>query len=150
VFAAFDARAGTTSSGSARVSSDHLAGELAGGLSVRQLLDRSGVLASANDLLGATAVVLPELVSFRRALTRLLGRPVGQSGSGPTCWVLYGELGEAREAAALVNAAADDGRLPTLGADHPFVAASTIDAGPSAQTSAQLPQPVSLDRRSSS
>ena len=38
-------------------------------------------LAAANDLGPAAALVEPGLVAFRRALTRVLGRPVGLSGS---------------------------------------------------------------------
>ena len=53
------------------MSSVHLAEELRSGLSAADLVARAGVLAVANDLLPATAAVLPGLVPFRRALTRL-------------------------------------------------------------------------------
>ena len=51
---------------------------------------------SANDLLPATALVVPTLVPFRRALSRLLQRPIGLSGSGPTLWALYPSRGRGR------------------------------------------------------
>ena len=38
---------------------------------------------------------LPGLVPFRRALSRVLGRPIGLSGSGPTLWALYPSEDEA-------------------------------------------------------
>ena len=75
--------------GAVRMSSAHLAEELRAGLGAADLVARAGVLASANDLLPATALVVPALVPFKRALTRMLGRPVGLSGSGPTLWALY-------------------------------------------------------------
>ena len=65
--------------GAVRMSSAHLAEELRAGLTADNLVARAGVLASANDLLPATALVVPALVPFRRALSRLLGatdRPV--------------------------------------------------------------------------
>jgi 4-diphosphocytidyl-2-C-methyl-D-erythritol kinase len=147
VFRAFDSAA-SPSTGQARLASEHLAEELERGLSARQLLDRAGVLASANDLLPATASIVPGIVPFRRALTRLLGRPVGQSGSGPTCWVLYGLLEEAEDAAAVVGAAVDDGRLPMLGDGQPFVSATTIPAGLGSHEPGVPSDPVILDRRS--
>ena len=77
-------------------------------------------------LLGSAAVVLPELVALRRGMARLLGRPVGLSGSGPTCWVLYSSLAEAEKAATLIHEAFRDGRLPDPGGGRPFVGATTI------------------------
>src|SRR5882672_7510581 len=97
--------------GIARRTSEHFASEFGSGLGVAQLIERAAVLASANDLAAAAAVVVPELVPFRRAVMRLLGRPVGLSGSGPTLWVLYPSLDEAEAAAAVVKAAIEDGRL---------------------------------------
>ena len=87
-FAAFDAGARLVG-GAARQASAHLADELRTGLRVADLLARASVLAAANDLAPAAAVVEPGLVPFKRALLRLLARPVGLSGSGPTHWALY-------------------------------------------------------------
>lgn len=126
VFAAFDAGARQTL-GSARMSSVHLAEELRPGLPGRTFVDRAGVLAAANDLLPATAAVVPELTGVRRGLGRLLGRPVGQSGSGPSLWVLYPSLAEAEAAAQLTRSALDDGRV-TVPSGRPFIAATTIRA----------------------
>jgi len=130
------------------MASEHLAGELERGLSARQLLDRASVLASANELLAATAAVVPGIVAFRRALTRLLGRPVGQSGSGPTCWALYGRLEEAQETSMVVTQAVEDERLPALGEGRPFVAATTLPASPAPEKHAIPSEPVTVDRRS--
>ena len=94
VFAAFDAIR-THGDGAVRQSSAHLAEELRAKLSAADLVARAGVLASANDLLPATALVVPELVPFKRALSRLLHRPIGLSGSGPTLWALYASEHEA-------------------------------------------------------
>ena len=69
-------------------SSRHLAGELQAGMTTARLMERAGILAVANDLVPATSDLVPALVPARRALARLLERPVGQSGSGPTLWVL--------------------------------------------------------------
>jgi 4-diphosphocytidyl-2-C-methyl-D-erythritol kinase len=125
VFAAWAAGA-MGEPGVARRTSEHFASEFGSGLSGRQLIERAGVLASANDLLAAAAVVVPGLVPLRRALTRLLGRPIGLSGSGPTLWALYPSLEAAEEAAAAVRAAVDEGAIPTPGERPPFVAATTM------------------------
>jgi len=125
VFAAFAAIRGT-GDGSVRSSSVHLASELGSGLSAADLAARAGVMAAANDLLPAVAVVLPELVPFRRALTRLLHRPIGLSGSGPTLWAIYPSLTEAAAAASAVTDAVADGSLAAPGAGPPFVIATTI------------------------
>jgi 4-diphosphocytidyl-2-C-methyl-D-erythritol kinase len=125
VFAAFAAIRGT-GDGAVRSSSDHLASELRGGLSAADLAARAGVMAAANDLLQAVALVLPELVPFRRALTRLLHRPIGLSGSGPTLWAVYPSHTDATEAAATVLAAVADGSLAVPGEGPPFVTATTI------------------------
>jgi len=128
VYAVFDgAIAG--GDGSVRMSSAHLAQELGNGLSATDLVARAGVLASANDLLPAALLVEPGLVPFRRALTRVLGRPIGLSGSGPTLWTLYPSHGEARSAAALVEAAIGDRTIPPLGAGPPSIIATTIHTG---------------------
>jgi 4-diphosphocytidyl-2-C-methyl-D-erythritol kinase len=125
VFAAFDAirRQGD---GAVRMSSAHLAEELRKGLTAADLVVRAGVLASANDLLPATALVVPTLVPFKRALSRLLGRPVGLSGSGPTLWALYPSEHEAADAAEVVRAHLRDGGLAAPGAREPFVTATAI------------------------
>ena len=97
--------------GSVRMSSVHLAEELRSGLSAADLVARAGVLTVANDLLPATAAVLPGIVAFRRALNRRLGRPLGLSGSGPTLWALYASESDAAAAADLVRASLRDGTL---------------------------------------
>ena len=74
VFAAFDAIR-THGDGAVRLTSMHLAEELRAKLSTADLVARAGAMTVANDLLPATALVVPELVPFRRALSRLLGRP---------------------------------------------------------------------------
>ena len=99
------------------------------GLRVVDLLARASVLAAANDLAPAAQVVEPGLVPFKRALLRLLARPVGLSGSGPTHWALYPSVDEATEAAELLREAFADGRLPTPGGRPPFTAATRILAG---------------------
>ena len=125
VFAAFDAIRGQ-GDGAVRQSSVHLAEELRAKLSAADLVARAGVLASANDLLPATSLVVPELVPFKRALSRLLHRPVGLSGSGPTLWALYASEPEARAAAEAVEAAVRDGTLVAPGPSAPFICATTI------------------------
>jgi 4-diphosphocytidyl-2-C-methyl-D-erythritol kinase len=112
--------------GVAARSSEHFAGEFGSGMSARQLLERAGVLAAANDLLPAAAAVVDGLTSFRRALTRLLGRPIGQSGSGPTLWALYPSLGDADLAAESVRAAVATGFVASPGDGPPFAAATTF------------------------
>ncbi len=127
-FQAWDAGA-RGAGGAARLASEHLAAELRSGLRVTDLLARASVLAAANDLAPAAAVLEPRLVPFKRALLRLLGRPVGLSGSGPTHWALYPSFGEAVTAADRVRSAIADGELPALGPKPPFVAATRIVAG---------------------
>ena len=127
-FAAFDAGA-RPAGGSAGQASAHLGDELRRGLRVADLLARAGVLASANDLAPAASVVEPGLVPFKRALLRLLARPVGLSGSGPTHWALYSSIDEAAEAADRVRTAFNDDQLPTPGGRAPFVAATRILGG---------------------
>jgi 4-diphosphocytidyl-2-C-methyl-D-erythritol kinase len=131
VFAAFAAGYGAAPPAPAatRLSSEHLAAELRAGLRATDLVARAGVLASANDLSAAAAVVVPALVPFRRALLRLLGRPVGLSGSGPSLWALYPSHAAAEHAAGEVRSAAADGRLPGVGDGPPFVVATTISPG---------------------
>jgi len=119
---------------STRASSEHLAAELRTGLRSADLLARAGVLAVANDLAGAAAVVVPELRAFRRGLLRLLGRPVGISGSGPTLWALYPSQVEAAAAATRVEAALADRTLVAPGAGAPAVVATFILARPAPVT----------------
>jgi len=125
VFAAFDAIR-SHGDGAVRMSSAHLAEELRSGLTAGALVARAGVLASANDLLPATSLVVPALVPFKRAISRLLGRPVGLSGSGPTLWALYDSEAEATAAAETVRGAIHDGSLAAPGASEPFICATTI------------------------
>jgi len=112
--------------GAARLASAHLADELRTGLRVQDLITRASVLAAANDLAPAAAVVEPALVPFKRALLRLLGRPVGVSGSGPSHWALYPSHGEAASAAEALAAAVATGELPSPGGRPPLVAATRI------------------------
>jgi 4-diphosphocytidyl-2-C-methyl-D-erythritol kinase len=132
VFAVFDGSRGG-GDGSVRMTSAHLAQELGNGLSATDLLARAGVLAAANDLLPAAILVAPELVGLRRALTRLIGRPIGLSGSGPTLWTLYPSLGEAQAAAAVAEAAVVDGTIPSIGEGPPTIIATTIRTGDEGQ-----------------
>jgi 4-diphosphocytidyl-2-C-methyl-D-erythritol kinase len=111
---------------STRISSEHLAQELGAGLAADQLVVRAGILATANDLVNATAVLVPELRAFRRSLARQLGRPVGQSGSGPTLWALYPSIAEAEAAAADLEARTRNGRLDAPGDGPPRIHATTI------------------------
>ena len=141
VFAAFagGARPGP---GAALASSRHLAGELAAGMTAARFVERAGIMAVANDLAPATAAVAPALVPFRRALGRLVGRPVGQSGSGPTLWVLYPSMAVAEAAAVDVRAALAAGELPATGERPPFVCATRIHAGdPGSPVDAGLDHP---------
>ncbi len=125
VFAAFDAIR-THGDGAVRMTSTHLAEELRAKLSSADLVARAGAMTVANDLLPAVAMIVAGLVPFRRGLSRLLGRPIGLSGSGPTLWGLYPSEAEAVAAADLVRAALRDGRLDAPGAREPFVAATTV------------------------
>jgi 4-diphosphocytidyl-2-C-methyl-D-erythritol kinase len=125
VFAAWAAGA-MAEPGTARRASEHFASEFGSGLTTRALMERAGVLASANELFPAAASVVPALVPLRRALMRLLARPVGLSGAGPTLWTLYPSLEAAQAAAAAVLEALTDGRLVASDGRTPFVAATTI------------------------
>ncbi len=130
-YLALDAGVRPAVAGAGRLASEHFAGEMQRGLTVAQLLDRAAVLASANDLIAAAASVAPPILPFRRGLAKLLGRPVGQSGSGPTAWVLYPTKAEANAAARLVRTAIRDGRLPPAGTEEPLVMATTFLTGSS-------------------
>jgi 4-diphosphocytidyl-2-C-methyl-D-erythritol kinase len=125
VFAAFDAIR-TQGHGAVRLSSTHLAEELRAKLSTADLVARAGALTMANDLLAATALIVPALIPFKRALTRLLHRPVGMSGSGPTLWALYASEAEAAEAAEVVRDALATRELTPPGTSDPFVAATHL------------------------
>jgi 4-diphosphocytidyl-2-C-methyl-D-erythritol kinase len=125
VFAAWAAGA-MSEPGVARRTSEHFASEFGSGLTGRQLVERAGVLAAANDLLPAAASVVPGLVPLRRALARLLGRPIGLSGSGPTLWAVYPSLDAASDAATTVRSAVEDGTIAAPGERPPFIAATTI------------------------
>lgn len=128
VYAAFDAIR-THGDGAVRMTSTHLAEELRAKLSTADLVARAGAMTVANDLLPAAALVVPALVPFRRAVSRLLARPIGMSGSGPTLWALYASEGDAALGADLVRSALADGRLVAPGAGEPFVVATTIQHG---------------------
>ena len=126
VYAAFDAGSRPGDPGATRATSSHLATELAAGLATSRLLDRAGVLAAANDLIAAASTVFPALTPLRRSLARLLGRPIGQSGSGPTLWALYPSVEAAATAAEEVRAATADGRLAMPGEGPATIVATTI------------------------
>lgn len=128
VFAAFDAIRSHGDSAT-RMTSTHLAEELRAKLSTADLVARAGAMTVANDLLPAVAMLVPALVPFRRALSRLLGRPVGLSGSGPTLWSLYASFSEAGEAADAVTTALSEGRIAAPGDAPPFVHATHIQTG---------------------
>jgi 4-diphosphocytidyl-2-C-methyl-D-erythritol kinase len=134
VFEAYTAGIRSRTGGATLATSEHLAAELRSGLTTAGLLGRASVLASANDLLPAALALVPELVAFRRALVRVLGRPVGQSGSGPTCWVIYPSHTEASRAAEIVRAALADGRVPPIGGPGPTIEATTIGGPPPDRT----------------
>ena len=126
VFAAYGGGARPVEAGAALAVSERLVADLRSGLATPDLLARAGELAAANDLLPAALSVAPPLAEFRRALQAILGRPVGQSGSGPTAWVLYPSLATARKAARSVRLGLRDGSLPPIGDGEPFVVATAI------------------------
>jgi 4-diphosphocytidyl-2C-methyl-D-erythritol kinase len=140
VFAAFDAIRSHGDS-SVRMTSTHLAEELRAKLSTADLVARAGAMTVANDLLPAVALVVPSIVPFRRALSRLLARPIGLSGSGPTLWALYDLEAEAEAAAGIVRTAVRDERLVAPGSGEPFVTATTIEHGQHGQHGQQGSQP---------
>lgn len=133
-FAALDAdpEAAPVNRGSTHLSSEHLAAELGSGYPAMRAADlvlRAGVLAAANDLARAADVLAPGLRALRRALMRLLGVPIGLSGSGPTLWALYPSLGDADSAAARVRDELRLGTLDSPGQGTPFVEATNIVSG---------------------
>jgi 4-diphosphocytidyl-2-C-methyl-D-erythritol kinase len=116
--------------GSTRLTSEHLAAELGPDyppMRAADLVLRAGVLAVANDLANAADRLAPGLRGLRRALTRLLGVPIGLSGSGPSLWALYPSLDDAEEAARRVRDESATGLLEAPGARAPFVAATAIE-----------------------
>jgi 4-diphosphocytidyl-2-C-methyl-D-erythritol kinase len=129
VFRAYLTGARPAVTGATLATSRHLAEEWRTGLDAHRLFQRAGVLAPANDLLVATGQVAWDVVVARRALARLLGRPVGQSGSGPTCWVLYPSLADAQAAAARTREAVESGALRLPGTIEPVIVATTIVGG---------------------
>jgi 4-diphosphocytidyl-2-C-methyl-D-erythritol kinase len=125
-----DPEAAPANRGSTRLTSEHLAAELGPGypaMTADDLVRRAGAFAVANDLARAADLLVPGLRQLRRALTRLLGAPIGLSGSGPTLWALYPSLDAAEEAARRVLDEHAAGRLQSPGAAGPFVAATTIE-----------------------
>jgi 4-diphosphocytidyl-2-C-methyl-D-erythritol kinase len=119
--------------GSTRLTSEHLAVELGPDYHAMRgddLVKRAGILAVANDLANAADLLVPGLRRLRRALSRLLGVPIGLSGSGPTLWALYASVDAAEEAARRVRDEHAAGLLESPGAGAPFVAATTIEGGP--------------------
>lgn len=106
--------------------SQRMATAMRTGLAAEDLLGSAAELARANDLMTAAASIVPGLRAFVAALERLVGRPVCQSGSGPTLWALYPTLTEARKAVRFVRLAAVNGTLPLVGSGEPLVAATTI------------------------
>ena len=128
VFAAYDegGAASPPDPRSTRMTSEHLASELRGGLNGPSLVARAGVLASANDLGTAAAIVVDGLTTLRRGLARRLARPVALSGSGPTLWVLYPSLVAAEEAAEAVQASIADGSLVAPGDAPPTIIATSL------------------------
>ena len=127
VFAVFDAGARGGDPAATRASSVHLADELEAGLTTARLVERAGVLAVANDLAAAAASIEPGVLALRRGLTRVLRRPIGQSGSGPTLWSIYASIDDAEEAREAVDRALEDGSLTSVGDRPPLVVATTIE-----------------------
>lgn len=132
-FAAFDSdpAAAPANRGSTRLTSEHLVAELAPGhapMRAAGLVSRAGVLAVANDLAGAADLLVPGLRTLRRRLMRLLGVPIGLSGSGPTLWALYPALGGAEAVAESIRNELALGTLDAPGAGPPFVVATTIES----------------------
>lgn len=132
-FAALDTdpAAAPPNRGSTRLTSEHLAAELAPShapMRATGLVSRAGVLAVANDLAGAADLLVPGLRTLRRRLMRLLGVPIGLSGSGPTLWALYPSLEGAQAAAESIRGELALGTLDAPGPGAPFVAATTIES----------------------
>jgi len=130
VFVAYAAGVRPDDGGAAtRATSVHLAEELGRGMDAAALIARAGILATANDLIVAAEAVVPGLTAFRRALGRIVHRPVGQSGSGPTMWALYPSESEAAVAADAVGKELASGSLVAPGDGAPFISATSLDTG---------------------
>jgi 4-diphosphocytidyl-2-C-methyl-D-erythritol kinase len=129
VFGAYEAGARPADPDRAMGISERLAAEFRVGITTTALVARSQEMAAANDLLPAAIAVAPDTEAFIRKLEKLLGWPVCQSGSGPTQWVMYPTLAEARKAVRLVRLAVARGNLPSPGDGELFAVATTI-AGP--------------------
>jgi 4-diphosphocytidyl-2-C-methyl-D-erythritol kinase len=136
VFEAYAAGARPADPARALGISESLAADLRAGMTAAALLQEAQELAAANDLLPAAISVAPELEVFIRKLEKLVGRPVCQSGSGPTQWVMYATLAEARKAVRMVRLAVARGNLPTIG-DGELSAVATAIAGSFAPTAVQ-------------
>ncbi|HEX7613540.1 MAG TPA: 4-(cytidine 5'-diphospho)-2-C-methyl-D-erythritol kinase [Candidatus Limnocylindrales bacterium] len=136
VFEAYAAGARPADPARALGISESLAADLRAGMTAAALLQEAQELAAANDLLPAAISVAPELEVFIRKLEKLVGRPVCQSGSGPTQWVMYSTLAEARKAVRMVRLAVARGNLPTIG-DGELSAVATAIAGSFAPTAVQ-------------
>jgi 4-diphosphocytidyl-2-C-methyl-D-erythritol kinase len=130
VFAAYDhdPAAAPSNPSSTLATSQHVAGELQRGMRAPDLVARASVLAVANDLAAAADVVVPGLRALRRGLSRLLGVPIGLSGSGPTLWAIYPSLAATEEVAGAVRTAIEAGRLDGPGRSAAFVVATVIQA----------------------
>ena len=126
VFAAFSRGLRPADPGRTLSTSEALARALRGGAAAADLLVMAADLAAANDLFPAACSVAPGLEAFREALADLLGRPVGQSGSGPTLWALYPTGQRARAAARSVDRAIQSGRLPAIGSGEPVAVATAL------------------------
>jgi 4-diphosphocytidyl-2-C-methyl-D-erythritol kinase len=126
VFRAFDGGMHAPDAGRALRVSERLVIAMKAGLPAAELLDLGAELALANDLAPAAASVVAGFGAYTRALERLVDRPVCLSGSGPTLWVLYPTLAEARKATRFVRLAAVNGTLPLVGTGEPFITATTI------------------------
>ena len=132
VFAAWAAGVRPSGRGAALAASRHLADELRAGMTARALLVRAGILAHANDLMPAAQHVVPGLVALRRGMIRALGTAVGQSGSGPTLWVIYPSVEDADAAAGAVRDALADGRIVAPGDGPPAVHVAPLVLDPPA------------------
>src|ERR1035437_7492359 len=128
VFGAYTAGARPADPARARGISESLAAHFRAGMTTAALLQGAQEMAAANDLLPAAISVAPELEVFIRMLQKVVGRPVCQSGSGPTQWVVYPTLAEARKAVRMVRLAVARGNLPTFG-DGELSAVATAIAG---------------------
>jgi 4-diphosphocytidyl-2-C-methyl-D-erythritol kinase len=128
VFAAYaaGARPSAAEAATTLAVSERLAADMLAGMTAPALLERGAELAAANDLMPAALAVAPALGPFREALARLLGRPIGLSGSGPTSWILYPGRRETDAAAEVVRRAVAGGSLPAIAQGEPFVAATAI------------------------